>query len=260
MTMPCAWDVTVPTDFCSDWNDYPQATQDSALWLASTYLWAATGRQYGVCDVTVQPVQTRGGAEPAYQVFPHWPGGDGYVSGPFLFGGRWFNAGTGVACCAPLGCAVVLRGPVASIEEVVIDGEIIDPAEYRVDVSRGEYLLVRTGGSCWPTCNADGSFTVTYGYGKALPEALAITTALLACEYAKALTGGPCKLPARMTRMSRQGIDIEVEAVDGATGRTGIREIDDVIYALNPGGRQSPPVILSPDLQGTHDRMTVWQV
>jgi len=264
MTIPCAWDVVDPSELCSGWADYPQATKDSALWLASTYLWAATGRQYGACTVTVRPSQQLG-SPVAYQAFPVWPGQDPAVSGgPFLFGGRWFNAGCSSACCGSAACAVVLRGPVAEVDGVVVDGEVVDPGAYRVDITNGTYLLVRIDGECWPTCqnfraepDEVGTFEVTYELGRELPEALAIATAMLACEYGKSISGGACKLPAKMTRLSRQGVEVELAPPEPAEGLTGIREVDDVIVALNPTRRQRPPLVLSLDLPEGCDRMTV---
>jgi hypothetical protein len=249
---------------CSDWDDYPQETKDIALWLASTYLWAATGRQYGPCPVTVRPSQG-GRSEILYQDYAVAPGmgGLGVPGGPFLFGGRWFNSGCASACCGNSACAVVLRGPVAGVDEVSIDDEVVPSSAYRVDVAMGAYLLVRTDGECWPVCQnftADegepGSFAVTYLFGRAVPEALAIATAQLACEWAKGISTGVCKLPARMTRLSRQGVEVELESP--TTGEsTGLREVDMVVTALNPSKRASPPVLLSPDLPEACDRYTV---
>ena len=266
MTIPCAWDVTVPVDFCSTWDDYPDATKNSALWLASTWLWGATGRRYGVCPVTVRPSQS-GRGETAYQEFATRPGAQslGLPGGPYLFGGRWFNAGCASACCGASACAVVLRGPVAEVDEVLVGGEVVAPSAYRVDVTGGAYLLVRTYGECWPACQnmtaspdeAD-TFEVTYGQGTPVPEALAIATAILACEYAKHLTGGACKLPAKMTRLSRQGVEVEVAAPDPKSGTTGIKMVDDVVFSLNPTGLRQPPRVMSPDLPEGCDRFTVW--
>jgi hypothetical protein len=150
------------------------------------------------------------------------------------------------------------------VDEVLVDGTVIPASAYRVDVTGGAYLLVRIDGLCWPTCqnftageDETGAFVVTYGYGLALPLALQVATALLACEYAKSLTGGPCKLPTKMTRLSRQGVEVELEPPSPEDGRTGIREVDDVIQALNPSKRQRPPVVLSLDLPEACDRMTV---
>jgi hypothetical protein len=267
MVQPCDWDVDpVALGVCSGWADYPEATRETALTLASTFLWGATGRQYGVCPVTVRPNQS-GSAELAYQAFPVLPGaqaGLGVPGGPFLFGGRWFNAGCVSACCGNQACAVVLRGPVASVDEVLVGEEVIPASSYRVDVTGGAYFLVRIDGLCWPVCQdftaeegEEGSFSVTYGLGRPLPRALQVATALLACEYAKALTGGACKLPSRMTRLSRQGVEVELEPPAPDDGKTGIREVDDVIASLNPSKRQRPPVVLSLDLPEACDRVTI---
>lgn len=265
MAAPCEWDVDpVALGVCSGWADYPEATRETALALASTFLWGATGRRFGVCPVTVRPNQP-GGTEVAYQAFPVAPGlsGLGVPGGPFLFGGRWFNAGCVSACCGNQACAVVLRGPVHSVDEVLVDGEVVPASAYRVDVTGGAYLLVRIDGLCWPACqnftaeeDETGSFVVTYGYGLALPLALQVATALLACEYAKSLTGGPCKLPTKMTRLSRQGVEVELEPPSPEDGRTGIREVDDLIQSLNPSKRQRPPVVLSLDMPEACDRAT----
>lgn len=268
MAAPCDWVVDpVELGVCSTWGDYSPDLQATALNLATLYLWSATGRRFGLCPLTVRPSQRR--FEPvAYQAFPMWPGDSAsYVSGPFLFAGRWFNSGCGSACCGVRACAVVLRGPVASIDEVLVNGDLVPSSAYRVDVTGGAYLLVRVDGACWPVCqnferetDQDGTFEVTYEIGSPLPAALEIATALLACEYAKSLTGASCALPARMTRLTRQGVEVEVAPADPKEGRTGIRAVDDVVFALNPSRRQRPPVLLSPDLPENCDRVTVVQV
>ena len=263
---PCNWDVD-PTELgvCDGWAEVPAERQATALELASSFLWAATGRRYGVCPVTIRPSQP-GGPEAVYRAYPVAPGlaSLGVPGGPFLFGGRWFNSGCATACCGASACAVVLRGPVASVDEVTVGEDTIPPSSYRVDISGGAYLLVRIDGECWPVCQTvaaepgeAGSFVVTYGYGLALPLALQVAAAMLACEYASALAGGPCKLPAKMTRLSRQGVEVELEPPAPDDGRTGIREVDDVISSLNPGRRASPPLILSLDDPTWCDRTTV---
>lgn len=266
MTMPCAWDVAVPAEFCSTWDGYEQTIKDTALWLSSTWLWAATGRRFGVCPVTVRPSQSSRG-ELTYQTFEVRPGAEGLglPGGPFLFGGRWFNGGCATACCGSSACAVVLRGPVAEVEQVLVDGEAVLPSAYRVDVANGAWLLVRTDGLCWPACQnmtADvtepDTFEVTYGLGTEVPEALAIATAVLACEYAKNLSGGVCSLPSKMTRLTRQGVEVELAASDPTNGTTGIKIVDDVVGALNPSALRSPPRVMSFDLPETCDRFTIF--
>lgn len=265
MPAPCNWDVD-PTvlGVCSDWVTYTAAQQATALELATWYLWGVTGRRFGPCPITVRPGQS-GAGEVLYQDYPVIPGADGLgvPGGPFLFGGRWFNAGCASACCGDQGCAVVLRGPVASIDEVTVGTDVIPASAYRVDITAGTWLLVRVDGECWPSCQdfvADegevGAFAVTYLYGEPVPEALAIATAMLACEWAKGLAGGICQLPSRMTQLSRQGVTVELDAPD-AGEKTGISHVDMIVALLNPNKRANPPLLLSPDLPERCDRMTV---
>ena len=265
MAPPCDWDVD-PTALgvCSTWAERTELVRTAALDLATLYLWGATGRRFGVCPVSVRSSQGRG-VEVLYQDFAVMPGaqGLGVPGGPFLFAGRWFNAGCATACCGSSACAVVLRGPVASVDEVLVGEEIIPPSAYRVDITGGAWLLVRTDGECWPVCQnftadegEEGAFVVTYGFGTAPPRSLLVAAAQLACEFASGLTGGPCKLPSKMTQLTRQGVTVELEAPE-AGEKTGIREVDMIVAALNPTGRLAPPVLYSPDLPESCDRMTV---
>lgn len=260
---PCAWDVD-PTEVCADWAGYTDATKANALALASMFLWAATGRRFGLCPVTVRPGQSRYLEPAGYQAYPVTPGTSVLPGQPYLFAGQWFNAGCSSACCGQSACGIVLRGPVAGVTEVLVNGAEVLSTAYRVDIAGGAWWLVRVDGSCWPTCqdfrvegDEVGGFEVTYRLGEALPEALEVAAGLLACEYGKHLSGGPCALPAKMTRLSRQGVEIEVEPPAPDDGKTGIREVDDVIASLNPSRRKYPPMILSPDLAEECDRVTV---
>lgn len=261
--IPCEWEVIVPDDICAGWADKSETVRNSALWMASTVLWGLTGRQYGTCPITVRPAQDQF-TDPAYRDFPVRPGSEPGTVGPYLFAGVWRNCGCGASCCCQAECSVVLRGPVASVNEVLVDGLVVPSSAYRVDVKNGAYLLIRLDGTCWPTCqnftaaeDAAGAFAVTYEIGRALPEALAIATAILACEYATFLTTGQCRLPAKMTSLTRQGVQVEVEPPAPEDGLTGIPQVDAIVAALNPGRLQRPPVVLSLDLPEECDRMTV---
>lgn len=268
MAQPCStWDVDpAALGVCSGWSGYSTAVKATALDLATFWLWAATGRRFGPCPVTVRPAQGNRGEGVAYQEFAVTPGAEGLgvPGGPYLFGGRWFNAGCSVACCGSSACAVVLRGPVYAIEEVRVGAEVIPASAYRVDIASGAYLLVRIDGECWPACQNftaepgdPDTFEITYEIGEAIPAVLAIAAGALACEYGKYLTGGACSLPARMTRLSRQGVEVEVEAPSPTDGKSGIKLVDDVVAMLNPSGRKAPPRVMSPDLPETCDRFTV---
>lgn len=269
--MPCStWDVDPDAlGVCPAWSGYDPAVQDAALQLATFWLWAATGRRFGPCPIVVRPVQGRRTDGPVYQTYETLPIGSeglGVPGGPFLFDGRWFNAGCSTACCGNSACAIVLRGPVYSVTEVLVGEEVVPASAYRVDVTKGAYLLVRIDGQCWPMCQTviaepgeAGAFEVSYEIGSPIPPVLLLAAGALACEYGKHLTGGACSLPAKMTRLSRQGVEVEVAAPDPASDKSGIKLVDDVVAMLNPGRRTSPPRVMSPDLPEACDRITVVQ-
>jgi hypothetical protein len=260
----CGWDID-PTELCPDWETYTPAQQDIALNTAVTIMWAATGRRYGPCEVTIRPCQSQWWAE-QYRVFPVWWTGSGY-SGPypFLYGGQWFNAcGCGPGCCCKASCEVLLPGPVASVSKVLVGGVAV--TTYRVDIAEGAYHLVKTSPGCWPTCqNFDqpgtgaDAFEITYTRGIAVSSAVVGATMLLSCEIAKGLAGADCALPQRMQSLTRQGVTAEfiVNELDINTFQTGIQAVDMVIRAENPSRRTRPPVVLSPDMPGGRDRITI---
>lgn len=263
----CGWDVD-PTDICAAWAAYTDAQRELALSLAVTVMWAATGRRYGPCELTVRPCQTRAWAE-TYRAYPVWWSGSGNWAGPlpFLFNGQWFNGcGCGPGCCCRPRCEIVLDGPVASIVEVMVRGEVVPSTDYRIDTQAGRYYLVKTTAGCWPTCQdfnepGDGAhaFQVTYARGVATPTSLTNATALLACEMGKAIVGADCALPQRLSSLTRQGVtaDFITTELDISTFQTGINEVDMIIRALNPSQRTRPPAVFSPDLPTVGDRFTI---
>lgn len=262
----CGWDVD-PTDMCSSWASLTTAQKEAAARIATLVMWAATGRRYGPCQLTLRPCQTKEWAE-TYRAYPAWwglsNGGAGFF--PVLNAGQWTNCGCGSGCCCQVRCAVVLPGPVAAIQEVLVHGEIVPSTDYRVDIAEGEYHLVRMTGGCWPTCQdfnelADGdhAFAVTYTRGAEVPGSVLDATSILACQFGKQLAEGDCGLPPRLQSLTRQGVSAEfiVDSIDVNSFFTGINMVDMVIRAENPSRRTRPPAILSPDAPTARDRITV---
>ena len=263
---PCGW--VVEKCACGGaqcWNGLSPDARARAQDMAALIMWAATGRQYGLCEITVQPTGRRCNPEPLYQTY-----GVGSAHGllsPVIDGGQWYNrpgyGGDGGSCCTDTGCEVELQGPVLkeNVLAVTVDGVTLDEAAYVVFDGR---LLTRVDGSCWPCCvnysvQNPAGFTVTYLLGQDIPTGVQYAFERLACETAKACAGQACALPQRMTRLSRQGVDMEVEVVDRdiTPGRllTGIKEVDDVIVAVNPYGAAAPSAVYSPDM-ATPRRLT----
>lgn len=243
VTPPCNWQLDM--DICETWGDYEPEVQEAATAAATAILWAATGRRFGLCQVTVRPYGiTPLGCAPVVGWVAE--GVDGWV--PYSYVGGAYRS---LTYAAPR-CQVWLPGRVDSVVEVMQDGVIVDPASYRVD---DWSWLVRTDGGCWPATVDMSSdtdvFQVTYLRGLPVPKVLADAAATFACEWAKGLVGSKdCRLPSRITSITRQGVSMSALDTDSLSKRgfTGIQEIDQVIYALNPKGLDAASRVWTPDL------------
>jgi hypothetical protein len=258
----CGW--TIEQCACGCWESHSPATRETATILAANLMWVATGRRYGLCEITTMPCNPQP-REALYQTYPVgydvWGDGSGGAMMPVVVDGEWHNrCSSGCTCRAR--CEVPLDGPVASINEVRVDGDVVDNADGLTYEVHDGHLLVRKDGQCWPTCQTYGTeipgFTVTYDRGDPIPPAVQTALEMLACEYAKACTGGECQLPPRLTRLSRQGVEVSVAEINefGDLLRTNIPIVDAVIAGENPGRLQGRPQVFSPDLHPA--RVVTW--
>jgi hypothetical protein len=251
MSGPCAGSWTVERCSCSAtcWSARSPAIRDRAATLAAHWMWAATGRRYGLCEITVQPCNPAP-PDPLYQTYGLAPDpGVGLV-----FGAGTVSSGGCAGDCTCAGrCEVSLPRPVDSILEVSVNCEALAPDAYRV---YDGHLLTRIDGGCWPTCATYGEipgFEVTYDRGVPVPAAVQVALEGLACQVAKSCEGASdCALPPRVRSITRQGVSIEVateeaETLGGGKMRTGIKWIDDIIAANNPDGLVEAPQVLSLD-------------
>lgn len=146
---------------------------------------------------------------------------------------------------------VTLGGyPVTSIIEVKVGGEVWDPSRYRVDDFRYLVRLPDQDGSklSWPFSD-EVDVTFTYGVGPASDGVRAAKT--LACEFVKAWTNdSSCKLPSRVSSVSRQGVSMVVldpfEFFE--RNRTGLWQVDAFLAASNPNGTRRRAAVISPDI------------
>jgi hypothetical protein len=235
-TWPARW-------VCDVSCESPTVTGEAAA-LATEVIWALSGRQFGLCTVTLRPCRRECADVP-------WPSG-GYTEwagtswiSPSLISGQWFNVVCG-RCTDGCACTalseVTLPAPVHSIIQVKVDGAIVSGSGYRLDDDR---TLVRLGGAEWPTCQelnlADtevGTWSVTARYGIEPPLGASWAVGELACELIRALNGEDCRLPRNVTQLVRQGVTIQFPNVVELLreGLTGLYLVDQFVATWNPGG------------------------
>lgn len=252
---PCDWPLDVS---CVPlWDTYTNEQRSRAISWATFILDALTGRQFAQCPITVRPCGPACSMAFGYQTYPAMApvsGAPGTWMSPYVLNGVWRNCGCAGGCtCAPA-CRVHLGRPVASVVEVKVDGLVLDPSAYTLV---GQWLARTDGGECWPSCQdaatpdtEEGTFSVTFSPGRALPVAGQTAAGLLAGEFIKACAGGDCVLPPQIASLTRQGVDVEFVSPETvfSDGRTGIREVDLFITAVNPSGLRRRARVMSPDV------------
>lgn len=236
------WDADVSC--CDEWDEHDESLQARALSLAWNTLSLLTAGRLGKCPVVARPCVSSD-ACPSCFAGGSWmnPVTDRY--------GRWVNCRFDGSCSCCSINEVVLPGEVAMVTDVNIDGWHLDLPLVRVDNGN---RVVRLDGCGWPSSqnmNAStgeiGAFSITYIPGVRPDRSGLWVAGLLACEFAKACTGGKCRLPSSATVVARQGITMEVSKSMFENG-TGIREVDALIESLNPNRLTTAPTVWSPDV------------
>lgn len=242
---------------CSpDWDVLDPALQERALTLAWSALRTLTAGRVGSCPVTYRPcvpAPCDACSEALFALpYAHYPDARAMaVTGLYGAPVAMHCGGQGCACDAL--SEVTLPGPAAAVDEVWLDGLLMDPATYRLDDTN---RLLRLDGGTWPACqdmrtafDEAGSFAVVYVPG-VVPGADGLWAAgVLAYEFSKACTGGKCRLPAAVTTITRQGVSMQFDNSMFSNGLTGIREVDTFVLSVNPHTLKVPPRVFSPDLK-----------
>lgn len=252
------WPAHMPCDLGG--GDETWAARNVALVVATSIMWALSGRRFGWATTTIRPARRRAGcAIPdgwwlSRASSTPWPAGpfDAFPWGRFWAWDPRENL-AGKVLRLP-------RRPVVAVHEVMVDGEVLPPSAYRVD-RHGE--LVRLDGGTWPDTNDvlaedddDGAFAVTWTYGRNVPPAGLIAVGVYACELAKLLCGQECQLPARVKEFSHGGANVAMldpqDFLD--RGHTGIYLCDQFLAAYNPNRLARAPRVYRADARPGHRR------
>lgn len=236
--------MTTPTMYepCGPWvdeitlcdaDDYPDGMLAEAAAAATAILFVKLGREFtGECTDTWRPCGLGGCGCTDY-------GGCGCHRYPRLRLRHW---------------------PATEVTSVRIDGAVLPDTAYQLGTDNDYGYLLRTDGEAWPCCQdiaADpatdpDTFEIVYGWGVAPPPGAGMQTQLLACELAKGWSTGKCRLPRRVTSITRENLTVAV--LDNfelfAEGLTGIPEVDLWVSTFNPSRTDRPPKVLNPDLLG----------
>lgn len=244
-------------DTCSPCTGYEFDTTELelGLQLASDVLFNLTGRQWpGLCSTTVRPC--------------------GYRRADSC----------GCLDSRQCGCRRLseldLRGddtggwPIASVEQVKIDGVVLATARYRLDDHR--WLVYIPDGDNdprrgWPCCQridlADteaDTWSITYTYGVEPPEGGVREAGVLGCQYALACVDDEslleqCQLPDGVRTVVRQGITLGVPfdlPALFAGGSTGVNTVDAWLGSIRYGAAHRPVSIMVPSQPASRLRHT----
>lgn len=250
--------VCQPWDLDTECCDLPEDVDPDLLahWQAvsSEILWAASGRRYGLCEVTIRPCVRRCGGGSGLPV--PYKGSDG----------AWRNysaCGCNDDCSCTALSEIVLPGPVASVVQVLIDGTELQADNYRLDTVGGQWRLVRTDGGTWPdcsdmtaACDEDGAFCVTFEQGIPLSELAIAANSEATCELTKACIPGckTCRLPKNTQAVVRRGVSISMET--GLEWIKGLPMVAAFLEAVNPKGLTSKSSVWSPDVKQPRTMVT----
>lgn len=265
---------------CQPWIDGAQVAEcctaedcdspglfDQAAEIASELLYQYSARQFpGLCTRTVRPPNPTICGCP-WQVLSrgHIVWNPNFYWNNYGYWGSWWCNGSTFGC-RPVS-RVLLAGFVQEILEVVIDGAIVDPDTYRVDYHRWLTRVepVETDEwPHWPGCQnmllpetEEGTWAVTYTYGREAPVSGQDAAIELACEIFKQCNSQRCALPVNTTRLARLGIVMEKPAFisyafekgGGSIPRgwkTGMPKVDAFLNAFNPAGLIRQPIVWTP--------------
>lgn len=240
--------------------DAALAIQSGAEDLAVQVMWALSGRQFGINDVTIRPCRTERSFDGMMgrwgrEGYGDFGGFDGGLLTSYLLSWEgdlgWVNLPCGCVGgqCRVSGPRMIhLPGPAQSVSDVTVNGVSLDSSTYTLEGN----LLYRVGAR-WPyqdlsrPAGERGTWSVTYQKGIPVPDGVAQLTGQLALEMLNAIKAPTkCRLPRNVVAVTRNGVSYQVydPTTFYAAGKTGLPEIDLWLMGVNPNHIMQAPSVL----------------
>lgn len=222
-----------------------------AIACATNLLYVLSGRQFRWGRSVVRPSALNSGWQFQNQLYPY-SSMSGYGSAwGFAAGWAWTGIGMGWWQQGQDSSECLLQGPVRRINQVMVDGAVLDPSQYAVYDERSLVRLLDPQGQssgAWPweqnlmlPLTEGGTWMVDYEWGTAAPPDGQMACLELAVELAHAMSGND------KTRFNPRVLSIATEGVSVQTGDamtyivkslTGLPLCDLFLQAHNPDGRR----------------------
>ena len=214
-----------------------------SLKAASYLLWVMSGRRWGgICETTERytcydglPCST--GMLP---VMMDYSTAMNYMQ-RMVYGEAWGSL--------PWQRVLFLRNrPVLELTDITISGVPMDVDHFAV---YDHSFIAPNSTGCVDTCFDPCRAVVTYRWGTKPPPIGKMAALELADQFVKAVEcPSECKLPERITSVSRQGVSFQVfDPQDFMNeGRTGLYTVDIFLKTVNPDRAQKRARVFSPDL------------
>lgn len=262
-TIPCSpWTTEAEIRACCSGLrvEFTGDQLDAVINFVSALLFRLSGRKYtGACSQIIWPCSAGNGGCGSGEYGTNWwahTSGGSLPSYPYPGDGGWYNFWPCAGACHLE--RVKLPNVINTIDEIIIDGEILDPTAYKIEAYK---WLVRVDGGKWPCSNNlagepgdEGVWTVEYTYGQPIPADARYVASIFACEMAKARCGADNCLPERLKTITRQGVSMSfADPLDFLEqGQTGIYEVDAWLRSVNPNKIQRRSRIYRPDRKGSN--------
>jgi hypothetical protein len=205
---------------------------EEAVQAASYILWQLSGRRFA-------------GLSTSTEIYRSTPSSLDDIIALSVSGGM-----VNVRCsgCGATHCVWLRQRPVRDIVELTVDGAVVPSNKYiLLDRNR---IVPSSPTTCWGTSTAD--IVVTYTHGAEVPAAGLLAAKELANQILySASNDDRCRLPDRVTSISRQGVSWTIidpqDFLD--KGRTGLYLVDLFLKTVNPTGSRVRARVFSPDIR-----------